>query len=109
MVRAVLLEVCEPQEAHNRLVLAEGEHNIIVYEDHIHIVGRNPIWVQTTLMVVIRMFVSVGLITNIGNTKAMVSTPGFVWIQQGTVAYKSRATGEGAMFWEWKKTRGICE
>ena len=32
---------------------------------------------------------------NLGKTKAMVCTQGFVWGEQATASYKQRSTGEG--------------
>ena len=95
MVRVVMLELFRPQEAHYGLVWAEGEHNIVFYLDDGRIAGHKPIWVQTTLTSVVRMFKRVGMQTNLGNTKSMVWTPGFIWGQQMTVVYKQRVTGEG--------------
>ena len=43
--------------------------------------------------------------TNLGKTKSMACTPGFIWSQQEAVAYKRRATDEGANFWERNRTR----
>ena len=61
------------------MVWAEGEHNITLYEENVRIAGRNPIWVQTILTVVVRMFERVGLQTNLGKTKEMVGTHSFIW------------------------------
>ena len=109
VVRAVLLEVCGIQEAHHGFVWASGEHNIVFYADNDCIAWRNTIWVQMALIEMLSMFKRVGLLKNIDNTKAMVCTPGLIWVQQGTVAYKRRATGEGDMFREQKKTKVRCE
>ena len=62
-----------------------------------------------TLIEVISIFQRLGLLTNIVKTKTMVCTPGFVWGQQGAALYKRRATGEGDMFREQKKTKVRCE
>ena len=43
-----------------------------------------------------------------GKTKAMVCTPGFVWGQHGSVAYKRRETREGGNFRERRRTRVSC-
>ena len=51
------------------------------------------------------MFDRLGLHRNLGKTKAIVCTSGFIWRKQGTEAHKKRATGEGDMLREWKKTR----
>ena len=85
-----------------------GEHSSVFYADNGRIAGRNPIWVQTKLTAVVRMFDRVELIQNLGKTKAMVCTPGFIWGQQRTFFYKRRAMGEGDTFWDRKKTRVIC-
>ena len=50
----------------------------------------------TQIILHVRMFKSVGLQKNLGKTKAMVCTPGFIWGQQGESEYKKRATGEAA-------------
>ena len=63
---------------------------------------------QTTLTLIIRMFKRVGIQENLGITKAMSCTPGFIWGQQKAVDYKRRATGEGATFQERKRTRVRC-
>ena len=82
VVREVLLEVCVPQEAHHGFGWSEGEHKICFYEDYGQIVGHNPIFVQTTLTEMMNMLNKVGPHTNLGNTKAMVCTPGLIWGQQ---------------------------
>ena len=73
-----------------------GKHNIIFYEDGGRIVGNNPIWVQTTLVAVVRMFNRVRLLKNLDKDKAMVCNPGFIWGQQGTAAYKRREKKRGS-------------
>ena len=45
VVSAVLLEVCGLHESQHGLGWAAGEHNIVLYAEDSHIVGRNPIWV----------------------------------------------------------------
>ena len=32
---------------------------------------------------------------NLGKTKAMVCTPGFIWVQQGEAEYKRQVIGDG--------------
>ena len=51
----------------------------------------------------------VRLQNNIGKTKAVLCTPGFIWGQLIVKEYKRRATGEEATFREQKKTRVSCE
>ena len=80
------------------MVMARGEKNIVFYVDDGRIAGRKPIWVQTTLMVVVRMFGRVGLQTNLVNTKIMVYNTVFIWGKLGVAAYKQRVMGEGGMF-----------
>ena len=53
------------------------------------------------------MFKRVGLITNIVITKLMLFTLCFVWGKQETDAYKRRAVGNGAIFWERNKNRVV--
>ena len=72
MVRAVLLEVCGTQDLQHGSGWAAGDNNIVFYADDGGIAGRNPIWVQKNLTVVLMMFERVGLQTNIGNNKSMV-------------------------------------
>ena len=84
MVMLVLLEVCGPQEAHHGLGWEEEYHNIVFYADYGRISDCNPISVRTTLMVVVSMLRRVGLQKNLGNTKAMVCTPGLIWGRHGT-------------------------
>ena len=81
--REVLLKVFRPQEAHHGLVWVADEHNTILYAENGRIAGSNPTWVQTTLAAVARMFKGVVLIPNLGKTKLMVRTPGFIWGKQG--------------------------
>ena len=78
VVRACMVEVCGPQEEHHSFGWVLGKHNIVLYEDDGRISGRNPLWVKTTLKAMVRVFERVGLQTNMGKTKAMVYTPGFI-------------------------------
>ena len=61
VVRAVLLELIGPQEAHHRLSWEAKEHNIVLYAYNGHIVACKPIWSQKPLTTVVRMFESVGM------------------------------------------------
>ena len=79
VVRAVMLEVCGLQEAHNGFGWVVGEHNIVFYTENICISGSNRIWVHTTLIEMVRMFKKVGLLTNLRNNKAMVCIMDFIW------------------------------
>ena len=98
VVRLMLLEVCGPQEAHHGLVWEEGYKNIVFYADYGRIADCNPISAQTTLTMVVSMLERVGMQKDLGNTKAMVCTPGLIWGRQGTAMYKRRASGEGGTF-----------
>ena len=55
------------------------------------------------------MFERVGLQTNLGNMKAMVCNPGFIWGKQGNVVDKRIVMEEGDMFRGSKRTRVILE
>ena len=72
------------------------------------IVGREHKWFQDALMVTVAMLRRMGIDYNLEKTKAMVCTPGFIWRKGWETLYKRRATGEGATFWERKKTRVSC-
>ena len=78
VVQDMFLDICDPQEAHHGLGWVEGEQYIVFYADYVHIVRRNPIWLQSTLMTLMRIFERVGPYTNLGNNKAMTCTPGFI-------------------------------
>ena len=88
VVRSVLMEFCIHQEAQHGFKLAAGEHNIYFYVDDMRIAGRNPIWVQTALTAMVRIFERLVLQKNMSKTKSMVCTPGFIWVQQGVESYK---------------------
>ena len=85
VVMAVLVEVCGPQEAHHGFGWVVGHHNIVFYKNDGQIDVRNPIWVQKNLISMVRTFDRVGIQKNMGKTKAMVCTPGFILGQQGSV------------------------
>ena len=55
------------------------------------------------------IFGRVGLQTSLGKNKLMVYTIGFIWGKLRVAENKRRATGEGLMFKEQKKTRVSCE
>ena len=56
------------------------------------------IYIIRIINIFVRMFERVVLQTNLGNTKAMVCTPGFIWGEMEAAAYKQRVTGKGATF-----------
>ena len=102
------MKICGPQEAHHGLVCEAVEHNIVFYADDSRIAGRNPICVQTTLTVVVRMLKRLVTQKKLGKTKVILCTQGFIWGKRGTLAYKRRDMGEGDTFWDQKKTRVSC-
>ena len=109
VARAVLLEFCGPQEELNGLRWATGKHNICFYGDDRRIAGHNPIWMQTALTAIVRMFGRAGLQKYLSKTKSMLFLLGLIWGQQGVEAYNRRATGEGPTFQERKRTRVSCK
>ena len=76
VVRAALQEVCGPQEAQHGFRWAAGE--IYFYADDGRVAGQNPIWVQTALTTMVRIFERVVLQTNLKKTKAIICMPAFV-------------------------------
>ena len=107
-MRDNLLEICSNQEAHNGLGWAVGEKEIVFYDNNGRMMGRNHIWVQGTLMTLVWIFDQVGIYTNLGKTKSMVCTPGFIWGEMGKEAYNQQAMGEGATLKEQNRTRVSC-
>ena len=87
MVDLVVWEVldvfCKPQEAHHRLGWAAGERNLIFYANGGKIAGRDHLWVQDAISVMVAIFRRMGLETNLENTKTMVCTPWFIWWKWG--------------------------
>ena len=63
---------------------------------------------QAALTTMVRIIERVGLQTNLGKTKAMLCTPGFICGKQGDEVYKRRATW-GGTFWESNRTMVSCE
>ena len=76
VVRPALQEVCGPQEAQHGFRWSAGE--ICFYADDGWVSGQNPIWVQTALTTMVRIFERVVLQTNLKKTKAMICMPAFV-------------------------------
>ena len=107
--RGALQEICGPKESQHGSGWLVGENNICFYADDGRIAGRDPIWVQTALTTMVRMFERVSLQTKLNKTKAVICTTGFIWIKRGDEVYKQRATGEGPIFPERKKNRVSCE
>ena len=68
MVRAVLLEVCGPQEVHHRIGWEADKHNIVLNVDNGRIRSRNPIWFQKMLTALLHMFEKVDPQKNLGKT-----------------------------------------
>ena len=78
VVWAMLREVCGPQEALHKMGWSLGEQDIVLYAGDGRIEGSNPIWLQGTLMTLMRMFERVLLYTNLGKTKSMTFNPGLI-------------------------------
>ena len=95
VVRAVLMEVCGPQEAQHGIGWALGEHSIVFYAYYGCISGRSPNWVQMILTAVVRIFKRFILHMNLVKTNTMVYSPGFIFRHHVEVTYKNRATWEG--------------
>ena len=108
LVQAVLAEVFGPQEAHHGLGWAAGERNLVFYADNVRIAEWHHTWFQDALKVTVAILGTAGLDTILENTKAMVCTPGFIWVKWSKEAYKSRATVEGETFREKKGIRISC-
>ena len=60
---------------------------------HRRIMGRNPIWLLLVFTTLVWVFEWVGLYTNLGKTKSIACTPGFVWGQLENYTYERRSTG----------------
>ena len=82
VVRVALQEICGPHEAQHGFGWLVGEHNICLYAYDGRIVGQDPIWMQTSLTTMVRIFDRVGLQKKLDKTKAMICTPGFIWWQE---------------------------
>ena len=108
VVRVVLGEVCSLQEAQHGMGWEAGARNFVFYVDDRRVAGRDNEWVQDALTVTVSLFRQMGLAKNLEKTKTMVYNPGFIWGKWGELAYKRRATGEGATFRDRKKTRVSC-
>ena len=93
VVMVDLLAVYGPREAQHGFGQASSEHNICFYADDGSIAGHNPIWVQTVLATMLRMFDRVGVQKNLRNAKAVMCTPGSIWVQQVVEVCNCRATG----------------
>ena len=72
-----------------------SEHKIVFYAEDSRITGRNTIWVQNTLIVIVHIFERLDLQKNLRKTNMMVRTPGFILGQKCEAVYKKRALGEG--------------
>ena len=68
---------------------------MISYADNGRIAGRDHEWVQDALSVTVEIFRSMGLETNVKNSKTIVYTSGYIWWKWGEHVYKRWVTGEG--------------
>ena len=105
VVREVLEEVCNRQEAQHVTGWEEGARNIVFYADDERIVVRHHERVQDALTVTIAMFWRMGIDTNLDKTKEMVCTSKFIWGKWEELDYKIWATGDRETFREQKNTR----
>ena len=99
VVRAVLDVVYGPQEDQHGLEWVAGKQNTIFYANDVRIAGRDHVWIQDAMLLMVAIFRRIGLETNLENTNTMVCTPGFIWGEWGEQEYKRRVTVEGAMSW----------
>ena len=76
VIRSVLIELCVPQESHNRIGWETGKRKIILYADDGRIAGIKS---KKTLVVIVLMFDRLGLYNILGKTKAVVYTLKFIW------------------------------
>ena len=86
------------------MVWADREINLMLYADYVRIAGRNHEGVQDALVAAVGIFRRMGIDANHEKTNVMVCTHRFIWGKWRDVAYKQRATGEGATFTERKNT-----
>ena len=91
------------------MVWEAGKHDIVFYADNGCIPGQNPIWVQKTLATLVPIFDRFGLQKTLGNTKAMVCIPRFVWEKQVEDTHKRWVMGKGDMFRNRKRTQVSCD
>ena len=105
LVKEVLDVICSQQEAHHGMVWADGEINLVFYADCVRIAGRYHEGVQYALVVAVGMLRMMVIDSNLEKTNTMIRTYGFIWGTWREVAYKQRATGEGATFTERKNTQ----
>ena len=75
-----------------------GNQYLVFYAKDVPIAGRNPIWIQGTLLTLMWMFERFVLYTNLGNNKAMTCTPIFKWGHMVQYKYKRQAMVEGTTF-----------
>ena len=87
------------------LVWVVEKHNIVFYDYDRYIAGRNPIWLQKTMMVLVRMFERFGLQKKLGKANAMVCLPSFILWHQRDMEYIMMATRDEATFREKNCTR----
>ena len=70
--RATIQDIYGPQGAQYGFGWLAREHNICFYADNVLISVQDPIWVQTELTKMVRMFEIVGLQTNLNKTKSVI-------------------------------------
>ena len=75
VVRAVLVEVCGPQEAQHGMVWDTGEPNLVFCAYDGWKAGRDHIWLQDALTAMVEIFKRVGLDANLEKIKPLVCSP----------------------------------
>ena len=85
------------------LIEIAEKYNTLMTINYGRIAGQYPIWVQTVLTTMVRMFEKVGLWTNLNQTKDMICKTGFVWGKQVVEAYKRQPQGRDQSFGKRRK------
>ena len=75
VVRAVIEEVCIPQEAKHVMGWDVGARNLVFNADDGRIAGRDHEWVKDAMTVRVAMFRQMGLETNLGKTRRWCTPP----------------------------------
>jgi hypothetical protein len=65
----------------------------IFYVDYAYIAARDPVFLQRVIDGLVSFFECVGLKTNISKTKAMICTPGKIWLQLPADSYRRMRAG----------------
>ncbi len=72
-------------------IFLEASREIVAFFVDDGLVGsRDPIWLQGTLDILIKLFESIGLRTNPNKTKVMTCVPGNIWVAHTEEAYHTQ-------------------